>query len=426
MFIDDVEIVVVGGKGGDGCTSFRHEKFIEMGGPDGGNGGRGGSIVFLACGGLKTLLDLRYKKTIKAQKGEPGSGANKTGASAEDTIIQVPIGTTVRDTDTGLILCDLVTDGQREVIAKGGRGGKGNAAFLSNKNKAPQVSEHGEPGETRNLKCDLKLLADVGLVGFPSVGKSSIIAEVSACKPKVAAYHFTTLSPNLGVVSVGETSFVMADLPGIIEGASDGVGLGLEFLKHASRCKVLAHVLDMSGSEGRNPIEDYKIISNEMKLYSEKLYNKRTIVVANKMDIEGAKENLKAFVSAYPELEVFETVAVARIGLDELMKRLAALLQTEKDAPIYEEKEFEEYVLYQFKKEVPFSIEKDNDVWVIKGDKIEKLFKMTKFNSDEAELRFARKLSSLGVDSELIRHGAEYGDTVRLLDYEFELEERLS
>ena len=277
MFIDEVNLKLIAGKGGDGCTSFLREKYVPLGGPDGGNGGKGGSIIFKADKGLRTLIDLRYKKVIKGEPGEMGRGRNQTGSSADDMVIVVPIGTTIKDTDTNLIICDLVSDNQECVVAKGGRGGKGNAAFMTNKNKAPYTSELGEPGEERNICCELKLLADVGLVGFPSVGKSSLISVISAAKPKIADYHFTTLVPNLGVVKAGDYSYVVADLPGMIEGSSEGVGLGDKFLRHASRCRVVCHVLDMGEVDGRNVIDDYKIIRNEIKKYDENLYNKKEL-----------------------------------------------------------------------------------------------------------------------------------------------------
>ena len=304
MFIDEVSLKVIAGKGGDGCTSFLREKYVPLGGPDGGNGGKGGSIIFKADKGLRTLVDLRYNKILKADNGEMGRGRNQTGSSALDKVIMVPIGTTVKDKSTNLIICDLTKDGQECVIAKGGRGGKGNAAFMTNKNKAPYTSELGEPGEEKDIQVELNLLADVGLVGFPSVGKSSIISVISAAKPKIADYHFTTLIPNLGVVKADDYSFVVADLPGLIEGASEGVGLGDKFLKHVRRCKIICHVLDMAQVDGRDVIEDYKIIRNELKKYDEHLYNKKEIIVANKMDLESSKENLERFKKEFPDKEI--------------------------------------------------------------------------------------------------------------------------
>ena len=425
MFIDEVNLKVVAGKGGDGCSSFLREKFMPLGGPDGGNGGKGGSIVFKADKGLRTLIDLRYNKLLKGGHGEMGRGRNQTGASAEDRIIIVPVGTTIKDTDTNLIICDLVEDGQECVVAKGGRGGKGNAAFMSNKNKAPLTSELGEPGEERNIQCELKLLADVGLVGFPSVGKSSLISVISAAKPKIADYHFTTLTPNLGVVKAEDYSYVVADLPGMIEGASEGSGLGDKFLKHASRCRVVCHVLDMAQVDQRDVVEDYKIIRNELKNYDEHLYNKYELIVANKMDLPGAVENLEKFKAAYPDKEIIEVSAATKEGTRNLIFKLKEILVELPEEDIYSKEEMEDFVLYEFKKEKPYKIIKDNDTWVVTGDNLEKLLRMTRFNSDESALRFAKKLKNLGVDDELKALGAKEGDTVRILDQEFEYEERL-
>ena len=425
MFIDEVNIKVVAGKGGDGCSSFLREKFMPLGGPDGGNGGKGGSIIFKADKGLRTLIDLRYNKLLKAQHGEMGRGRHQTGLSAEDKIVIVPVGTTIKDTDTNLIICDLVEDGQECVVAKGGRGGKGNAAFMSNKNKAPLTSELGEPGEERNILCELKLLADVGLVGFPSVGKSSLISVISAAKPKIADYHFTTLTPNLGVVKAEDYSYVVADLPGMIEGASEGIGLGDKFLKHASRCRVVCHVLDMAQVDQRDVVKDYEIIKKELKNYDENLYNKYELIVANKMDLPGSKENLEKFKKTYPDKEIVEVSAATKEGTRELIFKLKNILQELPEEEIYSQEEMEDYVLYEFKNEKPYRIIKDNETWVITGDNLEKLLKMTRFNSDEAALRFAKKLKHLGVDDELKSLGAKEGDTVRILDQEFEYEERL-
>ena len=426
MFIDEVNLKLIAGKGGDGCTSFLREKYVPLGGPDGGNGGKGGSIIFKADKGLRTLIDLRYKKIIKGNNGEMGRGRNQTGSSAEDIVIIVPIGTTIKDTDTNLIICDLVSDGQECVVAHGGRGGKGNAAFMTNKNKAPYTSELGEPGEERNVLCELKLLADVGLVGFPSVGKSSLISVISAAKPKIADYHFTTLVPNLGVVKAGNFSYVVADLPGMIEGSSEGIGLGDKFLKHASRCKVVAHVLDMAEVDGRNVIDDYKIIRNEIKKYDENLYNKKEIIVPNKMDLPVSKENLEKFKKEFPNAEIIEVSAATRTGTKELIFKLKELLESLPEEEIYNKNEFEDYVLYEFKHEKPYRIQKIGEgKFRVTGDELEKLLKMTRFNSDESALRFASKLKRLGIDDELKKLGAKEGDTVQILDQEFEYEERL-
>lgn len=425
MFIDEVSLKVIAGKGGDGCTSFLREKYVPLGGPDGGNGGKGGSIIFKADKGLRTLVDLRYNKILKADNGEMGRGRNQTGSSALDKVIIVPIGTTVKDKSTNLIICDLTKDGQECIIAKGGRGGKGNAAFMTNKNKAPYTSELGEPGEEKDIQVELNLLADVGLVGFPSVGKSSIISVISAAKPKIADYHFTTLIPNLGVVKADDYSFVVADLPGLIEGASEGVGLGDKFLKHVRRCKIICHVLDMAQVDGRDVIEDYKIIRNELKKYDEHLYNKKEIVVANKMDLESSKENLERFKKEYPELEVIEISAATNKGIKELIFKLKEILQSIPDDEVFDKNEFEDYVLYEFKHEKPYKITRNGSKWIVSGPELEKLLKMTRFNSDESALRFASKLKNLGVDDELKSLGAKTGDIVCILDKEFEYEERL-
>ena len=335
-------------------------------------------------------------------------------------------GTTIKDTDTNLIICDLVSDGQECVVAHGGRGGKGNAAFMTNKNKAPYTSELGEPGEERNVLCELKLLADVGLVGFPSVGKSSLISVISAAKPKIADYHFTTLVPNLGVVKAGNFSYVVADLPGMIEGSSEGIGLGDKFLRHASRCKVVAHVLDMAEVDGRNVIDDYKIIRNEIKKYDENLYNKKEIIVANKMDLPVSHDNLEKFKKEFPNAEIIEVSAATRTGTKELIFKLKELLESLPEEEIYNKNEFEDYVLYEFKHEKPYRIQKIGEgKFRVTGDELEKLLKMTRFNSDESALRFASKLKRLGIDDELKKLGAKEGDTVQILDQEFEYEERL-
>lgn len=425
MFIDEVIIKVKAGRGGDGCTSFRHEKFIEKGGPDGGNGGNGGNIIFVADEGLKTLIDLRYKKLIKGNKGSNGSGALKTGACGIDTIIKVPTGTTIIDIDTNLVLADLINDKEEAIICKGGKGGKGNAAFKSNKNKAPTISEYGLEGEERTIKCELKLLADIGLIGFPSVGKSSLISVISAAKPKIADYHFTTLTPNLGVVDLKEKSYVVADLPGIIEGASEGIGLGDKFLKHALRTKALAYVLDASESEGRNIIDEYNTLKKEVKNYSEKLYNKKSIVILNKIDIPSSIENINKFKKEFPNIEVITTSTITKENINELKYKLRELIDSSTDDKLYEDNEFESYVLYEFKNELPYEITRVNDnTWKVSGNVLENLLKRTRFNSDEAALRFARKLKHLGVDEELRQMGAKEGDTIIILDQEFELDER--
>ncbi|MEG1351281.1 MAG: GTPase ObgE [Bacilli bacterium] len=420
MFVDEVVIKVIAGSGGDGIISYRREKYIPMGGPFGGNGGKGSDIIFTVDEGLHTLLDLRFAKKILGKKGEPGQSKNCQGKSSEDIIVRVPQGTVITDLDTGLILADLKGKNDRVIVASGGRGGRGNTAFKSQSNPAPNYCELGEPGEIRNLKVEIKLLADVGLVGMPSVGKSTIIGKVSASKAKVAAYHFTTLSPNLGVVkTLDNRIFVMADLPGLIEGASLGEGLGDKFLRHIERTKVIAHVIDMAGSEGRDPYQDYLIINKELNDFNPKILKKPQIIVANKMDLETFKSNLIEFKKKV-KLPVYEISAVTGKGLDELLIEIANLLDKQKEEPLYEDEAFESHVLYKFKKEEPYTITKDKDVWVVRGDDLEKLLRMTKFSTQEGELRFANKLRRMGVDEKLEKLGAEDGDLVRILDFEFE------
>lgn len=424
MFVDEVLLRVEAGNGGDGCTAFRREKYIEMGGPYGGNGGHGSDIIFKVDEGLHTLLDLRYQKTIKAPKGENGRGKNQHGKGAQPLIVKVPLGTVVTDMDTGLVIADLSHKNQEEVIAKGGRGGRGNTAFKTQTNTAPDYSENGEEGEKKNLKVEVKMLADVGLVGLPSVGKSTIISCISASKPKIAAYHFTTLSPNLGVVAASNNrSFVMADLPGLIEGASEGEGLGDKFLRHIERTRVIAHVIDMSGYEGRDPYEDYILINKELEAFNKKLMEKPMIVIANKMDVEGAKENLEKFKEKV-SCEIYEVSAVTNKGLEKVVNRLADILDTIPNNPLYDESQIESHVLYKFKKEEPFTITRDDDgTWAISGKEVERIFKMTKFSSDEAVMRFAKKLRRMGIDDKLIELGAETGDMVRILDFYFDFKD---
>ena len=421
MFVDEVLLHVEAGRGGDGCLAFRREKYIPMGGPFGGNGGKGSDIKFIVDEGLHTLIDLRYMKVVKGKKGENGLGKNQNGSNAEDVIVRVPQGTVITDNDTGLVLADLKNKNDEVIVAYGGRGGRGNTAFKTQSNPAPNFAENGEPGEERNLKVELKLLADVGLVGLPSVGKSTIISMVSRAKPKIAAYHFTTLTPNLGVVKTkNNKSFVIADLPGLIEGASKGEGLGDKFLKHIERTRIIAHVIDMSGSEGRNPYEDYLVIKNELKQFNENLLKRPEIIIANKMDIEKAKDNLKEFKKKVKNVKIFEVSAIINDGLDLVMENIADLLHKLPKEDLYEEEKFESYVLYKFKKEEPYTIIKENNIWIVKGNEIEKLLKMTKFNTDEAVVRFANKLRKMGIDKKLIELGAQVGDKIRILDYEFE------
>lgn len=426
MFVDQVKIYVKAGNGGDGMVAFRREKFVPNGGPAGGDGGKGADVVFVVDEGLRTLVDFRFKRIFKAEHGEHGMSKSMHGRGAEDLVVKVPQGTIVKDIDTGEIIADLVAHGQRAVIAKAGRGGRGNKRFATPANPAPELSENGEPGQERNVQLELKVLADVGLVGFPSVGKSTLLSVVSAARPKIAAYHFTTIVPNLGMVDAGDgRSFVMADLPGLIEGASQGVGLGHQFLRHIERTRVIVHVIDMSGSEGRVPYEDYMAINNELEQYNLRLMERPQIIVANKMDMPDAEENLSEFKTKIAEdIPVFPISAVTKTGLRELLLAIADKLETTPEFPLNEilEQEDEDTVLYKYVAEEPdFEISREPDgTFVLSGAKIERLFTMTNFERDASISRFARQLRAMGVDEALRKRGAKDGDIVRLLDYEFE------
>lgn len=426
MFVDQVKIYVKAGNGGDGMVAFRREKFVPNGGPAGGDGGKGADVVFVVDEGLRTLVDFRFKRIFKAEHGEHGMSKSMHGRGAEDLVVKVPQGTIVKDIDTGEIIADLVAHGQRAVIAKAGRGGRGNKRFATPANPAPELSENGEPGQERNVQLELKVLADVGLVGFPSVGKSTLLSVVSAARPKIAAYHFTTIVPNLGMVDAGDgRSFVMADLPGLIEGASQGVGLGHQFLRHIERTRVIVHVIDMSGSEGRVPYEDYMAINNELEQYNLRLMERPQIIVANKMDMPDAEENLNEFKTKIAEdIPVFPISAVTKTGLRELLLAIADKLETTPEFPLNEilEQEDEDTVLYKYVAEEPdFEISREPDgTFVLSGAKIERLFTMTNFERDASISRFAHQLRAMGVDEALRKRGAKDGDIVRLLDYEFE------
>ncbi len=423
MFIDEVKLEVIAGNGGDGCTAFRREKYVEMGGPFGGDGGRGSDIIFKVDTGLHTLIDLRYMKKIKGKKGENGTGKNMNGHDAEDIIVKVPQGTVISDYKTNLVIADLKEKDSEFIVAKGGRGGYGNTHFKTLSNPAPNFSENGEPGEEKILKVELKLLADVGLVGLPSVGKSTILSKVSRAKPKIADYHFTTLTPNLGVVKTKDNrSFVMADLPGLIEGASSGAGLGDKFLKHIERTKVIAHVVDMSGIEGRNPYDDFVLINKELENFSKKLTSKPMIVIANKMDMEGASNNLSEFKKKV-NCEIYPIKAITSEGLDPVLIKLADLVESIPDNPLYEESEYLSHILYKYEEVKPFTIEKINGEYIIKGEKVEKMFKMANFQSDEGIERFVNALKKLGVEEELKKMNINDGDIVKILDFSFEYQE---
>lgn len=418
MFVDEVTVKLIAGKGGDGCTSFRREKFVEMGGPNGGNGGKGADIIFTTDKSLKTLIDLKVQKTVKADKGVNGKGRDQNGANAEDVIIKVPEGTVVTNLETNEVICDLISG--TKIIAHGGRGGRGNRSLATHDNPAPRMSELGAPGEELLVKCELKVLADVGLVGFPSAGKSTLLSVITNASPKIAAYHFTTLSPNLGVVKTYGKEFIIADLPGLIEGASEGVGLGFKFLKHAMRTKVIAHIIDMSGENSFSPLESYETIYNELAKYDESLIKKPSVVIASKMDLPESKENLAKFKEKYPNLEVYPISSVYNEGLDALIKRLGEIVEeSDNQAPSITTTE----KIYKYEEEVPFEIHRENNIWVLTGSKIEELFKMTRFTEDESVMHFAYKLKKMGVDEKLEELGAKRGDEVKIMDYIFNFKE---
>lgn len=424
MFIDRAKINVKSGDGGNGMSSFRREKYIPKGGPDGGDGGRGGDVVLCADRDMNTLLDFRYKKKFKALPGVAGQGSNKFGKNSEPTIVKVPVGTLVFDEDSGEFLADLVEHGQEAVVAKGGRGGRGNARFPNSVNRAPTFAERGEPGEERNLRLELKLIADIGLVGYPSVGKSSIIASVSAARPDIAAYHFTTLIPVLGLVRIDEkTSFVLADIPGLIEGAHQGKGLGHEFLRHIERTRLVIHVLDVSGLEGRDPLEDYYTINAELAAYSEQIAKRPQIIAANKMDLPEAREKLPAVKTALEAegREVFPISAATGEGLKALIHRAAQLL-----AELPKEEYQPDLSAYHTKddSEGKFTIRRaDDGAYIVEGKDVERLVAMTRFNDDEGLRRFHMILRRNGIDDALRARGIQEGDTVRIRDMEFEFSE---
>ncbi|AME09134.1 MULTISPECIES: GTPase ObgE [Gemella] len=434
MFLDEVKIFVRSGDGGNGLVAFRREKYVPKGGPAGGDGGRGANVVFVVDEGLRTFMDYRYQKKFVAPSGENGMSKGMHGRKSKDLYLKVPPGTVIRDTDTGEILADLVEHKQEVIVARGGRGGRGNCRFATPSNPAPEIAENGEPGEERNLTLELKLMADVGLVGFPSVGKSTLLSITSKAKPKIADYHFTTLAPNLGVVETKDhRSFVMADLPGLIEGASQGIGLGHQFLRHIERTKVIVHVIDMSATDGRNPYEDYKIINSELGEYNMRLLERPQIIVANKMDIPGANENLTEFKKQLEkdkqEVEIIEISAFTRSNIDNLLYKICDILDNIDPNIMYEldveEKTMENRVLYKHKpKDETFKITRDDTgAYVVSGPGIERAFLMTDFNRDASVRRFAQQMRSMGVDDKLRERGCKNGDTVRILQGEFEFVE---
>lgn len=427
-FVDETKIEVQAGKGGDGMVAFRHEKYVPNGGPAGGDGGRGGSIYFIADSGLRTLMDFRYRRKFKAQNGENGRIKSQYGRAAEDVYLKVPVGTTVYDFDTGEVIGDLVEKGQKLLVAKGGRGGRGNIHFATSVNTAPEIAENGEPGQDRMLRLELKMLADVGLVGFPSVGKSTLLSVATKAKPKIAAYQFTTLTPNLGMVVLADgRDYSMADLPGLIEGASQGVGLGMKFLRHIERTKIILHLVSMDPANGRDPMHDFLVIRKELANYTSDLTRKKELIVASQMDLPGAQEKFADFKKKLQENDIQEPVfplsSVTHQGLNKLLMKTADLLAAV-------EKEMEQRPKPATIKERKYSYHKENDdfevlrlgehAFAVKGAKIERLVAMTNLDHQDGIMLLARKLKNYGVDEALRKKGAVDGDDVEIGDFSFE------
>ncbi len=422
MFVDYAKIIIKSGDGGNGAATFRREKYIAAGGPDGGDGGNGGSIYFVVDPDSNTLIDFRYTKKFKAENGQNGSGGHKFGKSGEDCYIKVPLGTIIRDTQTNKVIVDLSTPGQKELILKGGRGGKGNSHFATSTRQAPRFAIDGEKGKEKELILELKLLADVGLVGFPNVGKSTILSKVTKATPKIADYHFTTIDPNLGVVKTeyGE-SFVLADIPGIIEGASEGVGLGTQFLRHVERTRLLLHVIDVAGVEGRNPVDDFNKINEELKKYSEKLAQRKQIIVANKIDSMQNDENYKALEKLAKEknIEIFKISAVTGEGLNELFNHVAEIIKTLPKENIVDTEERVVYTLED--EEEQFNIEVlDGGVYIVTGPAVERLMGRVNIGDNESYAYMEKMIKKLGIETALKEKGVKEGDTVKILEWEFE------
>ncbi|MFV0381914.1 MAG: GTPase ObgE [Breznakia sp.] len=423
QFIDRVKIKVKAGDGGNGMSSFRREKYVPLGGPSGGDGGNGGNIIFMVDEGKSTLLDLRYHRKVIAENGVNGKTKKMHGAVAKDKIIRVPLGTIVKDAKSGNLLADLTRKGQQMIVCVGGKGGRGNFRFKSSKNTAPTYAEKGGLGEAKEVEVELKVLADVGLVGFPSVGKSTLLSVVSAAKPEIGEYHFTTIQPNLGMIQVADgRSFVMADLPGLIKGAAQGKGLGHQFLRHIERCRVILHVLDMGALDGRDPLMDYEIINKELEEYTYHLLDRPQVVIANKMDLPEAKENLKRFKEKYPDVEIFEAITLIDEGLQNVLYKVADLLEVTDPFPLLQDQEKSGGVLYKYEADkAKFKVHNfGNGQWLVDGEDIDVAFHMANFDDSEGEQRFARKMRMMGIEKALRDAGCEDGDTVRLGKLEFE------
>ena len=421
MFTDYVKITIKSGNGGDGAITFRREKYVAAGGPDGGDGGKGGSIYFRVDPNANTLIDFRYTKKFKAQNGENGSGGNKYGKSGEDLYIDVPIGTVIKDAETGKVIADLSEEGQEELILNGGRGGKGNAHFATATRQVPRFAQAGEEGEEKEIILELKLLADVGLLGFPNVGKSTFLSVVTDAKPKIANYHFTTIEPNLGVVKMKSgDSFVIADIPGIIEGASEGIGLGIEFLRHIERTRLLLHVIDVSGTEGRDPVQDYYTISNELKKYSEKLSKRKQIIVANKIDIMQNDKKFKELeeVAKKEKIEIYKISGATGEGIQELLEKVSKELKVLPKEELVSQEEKVVYTLEEDKDE--FIVRKENNIFIIEGKAINRLMGRINMDDNESMYYFQKSLKNLGIEDELKRQGIKEGDIVKVLNWTFE------
>ena len=421
MFTDYAKIIIKSGNGGDGAITFRREKYVAAGGPDGGDGGKGGDIYFKVDPNANTLIDFRYTKKFKAQNGENGSGGNKYGKSGEDLYIDVPIGTIIRDSETGKIVADLSKEGQVELVLKGGRGGKGNSHFATATRQVPRFAQAGEDGEEKEVILELKLLADVGLLGFPNVGKSTFLSVVTDAKPKIANYHFTTIEPNLGVVKTEKgDSFVIADIPGIIEGASEGIGLGIQFLRHVERTRLLLHVIDVSGVEGRNPVQDFHTINEELKKYSEKLSQRKQIIVANRIDImqddTGYKELEK--LAKEQNIEIFKISGATGQGIKELLNRVSEVLKTLPKEEIVDEEDRVVYTLNDDSND--FTVRKEDGIFIIEGKAINRLMGRINIDDNESMYYFEKSLKQLGIEAELKKQGIKEGDTVKVLNWTFE------
>ena len=420
MFTDYVKILIKSGDGGDGAVTFRREKYVAAGGPDGGDGGNGGSIYFQVDPNANTLIDFRYNKKFKAQNGENGSGSNCYGKKGEDLYINVPIGTIIKDAETGKVVADLSKEGQVELVLKGGHGGKGNSHFATSTRQAPRFAQGGEKGEEKEIILELKLLADVGLLGFPNVGKSTFLSVVTAARPKIANYHFTTIDPNLGVVKTKTgNSFVIADIPGIIEGASEGVGLGIQFLRHVERTRLLLHVVDASGLEGRNPVEDYYTINEELKKYSEKLVTRKQILVANKIDVMQDEELLKELeeLAKKENIELFKISGVTGEGVENLINRVEQVL---KELPHEELIEEEEKIVYTLEEKEDFTVTKEKDKFLVEGKAVYRIMSRVNMEDNESLYYFHKCLENTGINSKLKEMGIQEGDIVKMLDWEFE------